>query len=58
MSASTQTQLGERLSITVIEVNLNEKLICKNKLTFEQQCNALPVIGGALRTETKLHATN
>ncbi len=58
MSATTQTQLGERLSIAVIEVDLNDKLICKNKLTFEQQCNALPVIGGALRIEMKLHATN
>jgi MSHA biogenesis protein MshI len=58
MSEATQTQLAERLSIAVTEINLNEKLNCKNKLTFEQQCNALPVIGGALRTEVKLHATN
>jgi MSHA biogenesis protein MshI len=58
MSADTQTQLSERLSIVVTEVNLNEKLNCKNKLTFELQCNALAVIGGALRIENKHHATN
>jgi MSHA biogenesis protein MshI len=54
----TQQQLGERLNIKVIEVDLNEKLRCKNKLTLTQQDTALPMIGAALRTETKAHAAN
>jgi MSHA biogenesis protein MshI len=58
LSLKIQEQLAERLTIKVIEVNLNEKLLCKNQLTLEQQSNSLAIIGGALRTESKHNAAN
>jgi MSHA biogenesis protein MshI len=58
LSVKVQEQLAERLMIKIIEVNVNEKLVCKNQLTLEQQCNSLPIIGGALRTENKHNAAN
>jgi MSHA biogenesis protein MshI len=51
------TYLSQRLRVQASNLNLNEKIFSKIKLTPAQEFQFLPIIGGALRNEIN-HATN
>jgi len=49
--------LSQRLALPIQILNITEDLVCKIKLTLDQQGKYLPIIGGALRDVIKLHET-